>query len=388
MISVVIPAFNAGRFISRTIDSVLAQTYRDFELIVVDDGSQDNTAEIVQRYGPRVRYLYQENAGDGPARNAGIQAARGEWIAFLDHDDEWLPEKLERQMDLLDRNPDLRWCGGNYHKSYLDRQAPAGHPDLLQQNLAGRDHFENFFTAVARQGCTLITTTMIVHRSVFEQVGVFDSCWLLYADYDMWWRIAYRFPAIGYLPEPLATVHLDVLDAAARARRLTVKHGADDRKLVARHLRLAHEHDALAEFMPLAAKIVRKTVLTTVYYGFKHDARATIREFPNLLSLPLRLAAYLLTIAPDLSGSLLRTAAEFVRRLKRQRNVVRQWNYQAAGSAGDAQGEVLLEAEPAPAGAAQLGYSDQVFHQIAEGAEQQTPAPAETARVAAEDRDR
>jgi glycosyltransferase involved in cell wall biosynthesis len=95
MISVVIPAFNAGQFIRRTVDSILAQTYSDFEIIVVDDGSTDNTADVVRSYGPKVRYIYQQNAGDGPARNTGITAAEGDWIAFLDHDDEWLPKKLQ-----------------------------------------------------------------------------------------------------------------------------------------------------------------------------------------------------------------------------------------------------------------------------------------------------
>ena len=147
MISVVIPAYNAGRFIRRTIDSVLAQTYTDYEIIVVDDGSTDNTAEIVKSYGSKVRYIYQQNAGDGAARNTGIYAAKGEWIAFLDHDDEWLPEKLRLQMELLKRNPQLRWCAANFYKQSGARKVTAGDERVLTAALGGKDYFENFFSA-------------------------------------------------------------------------------------------------------------------------------------------------------------------------------------------------------------------------------------------------
>jgi glycosyltransferase involved in cell wall biosynthesis len=327
VISVVIPAFNAGRFIRRTIDSVLAQTYRDFELIVVDDGSQDDTAQIAKSYGQAVRYIYQENAGDGPARNAGIQAAKGDWLAFLDHDDEWLPHKLEFQMNLLGKNPQLRWCGANYYKSYLHRKAVASNAEILEETLAGQDYFENFFTAVAQKNCSLITTTIIVHKTAFEQVGVFDSCWALCADFDMWWRIAYRFAAIGYLPEPLAIVHLDVLDAAAKARRLAAKRGEDARKLVARHLKLADEQDSLAEFTPLAKKVLRKSLITTVHYGFKDDARETIKRFPDLFPWPWRFATYLLTVFPRVTAITTRILLRLGHELRLERQVTRWQAY-------------------------------------------------------------
>lgn len=92
-VSVVIPAYNAGEYLGRAIDSVLAQTQPAAEIIVVDDGSADNTADVAQGYGERIRFIQQENAGASVARNTGIEAAASEWIAFLDADDEWLPQK-------------------------------------------------------------------------------------------------------------------------------------------------------------------------------------------------------------------------------------------------------------------------------------------------------
>ncbi len=327
MISVVIPAYNAGGFIKRTIDSVLAQTYRDYEVIVVDDGSTDNTAEAVKSYAGKIRYIYQENAGDGPARNTGIRAAKGDWIAFLDHDDEWLPEKLRLQMELLNRNPALRWCGANYYRSCLGRRDAVGNVTALQKALAGRDYFEDFFTAVGQKGCSLITTTMVVHKDVFEQAGLFDSCWLLCADFDMWWRIAYSFPRIGYLAQPLAMMHLDALDIAAARRHLAGKRGEDARRLAARHLKLAQEQGMLAEFTPLAKKVLRKSLVTTIYHGFREDARTTVRQFSGLFPWYWRFGTYLLTVFPAITSAAAKAFAYFVYKLRLERQVTRRWVY-------------------------------------------------------------
>jgi glycosyltransferase involved in cell wall biosynthesis len=323
MVSVVIPAYNAAAFIRRTIDSVLSQTYTDFELIVVDDGSTDDTGQVVQSYGPKVRYIRQANAGDGPARNAGIAAAQGRWIAFLDHDDEWLSNKLKAQMNLLDRNPDLRWCGTNYLLSCQNLRRPAGNPEELAKRLAGHEFFDNFFTAVGREGCALVTTTMVVHRDVFEQVGVFDSCWALCADFDMWWRITYRYPRIGYLPQPLGIMHLDVLNVAATRYHLAGKRGDDARRLVERHLKLAEENHMLAKFTPLAKKVLRKSLATNIYHGLKADARATVRQFPTLLPLRLQLAAMILTVFPRLTSALLHKLLRLAYALNLKRDVSR-----------------------------------------------------------------
>ena len=104
-VSVIIPTYNRGWTLQAAMDSVLAQTYLDFELIVVDDGSSDDTAEILAAYGPEVKRIRQANAGVSAARNTGIRAARGELVAFLDSDDRWLPDKLKVQVDFFAVRP-------------------------------------------------------------------------------------------------------------------------------------------------------------------------------------------------------------------------------------------------------------------------------------------
>lgn len=106
-VSVIIPTYNRAEYVTQAIDSVLAQTYTDYEIIVVDDGSADNTKEVLLPYMDRIRYIYQENAGASAARNKGIKAAKGDWIAFLDSDDEWLPGKLAVQIRAVERHPQL-----------------------------------------------------------------------------------------------------------------------------------------------------------------------------------------------------------------------------------------------------------------------------------------
>src|SRR5690348_13396065 len=105
-VSVVIPSYNSAQYVGAAIESVLVQTVPDVEILVVDDGSKDATREVVARYGDRARYLYQENAGVAVARNHGIRESSGEWIGFLDADDTWLPQKLERQLAALAAAPE------------------------------------------------------------------------------------------------------------------------------------------------------------------------------------------------------------------------------------------------------------------------------------------
>jgi hypothetical protein len=325
MISVVIPAFNAGRFIKRTIDSVLSQTYKDYEIIVVDDGSADNTGELVKSYGEKVRYIYQPNAGDGPARSTGVKAAKGEWIAFLDHDDEWLPEKLQLQVELLNKHPDLRWCAGNFYNQSGSKKAPAVEPAVISGALGGSDYSENYFTAVLRTGCNFMTSTMVIHKEVFEQAGVFDSCWMRCADLDMWWRITYRFPKIGCLPQPLAILHIEVQDVTSTMLRLTTKRGEETRRLVAQHLKLARERGMLEEFVPLAFSVLKKALLTTIFQGFGTDSREIVTQFKELFGWHWRVAVYLATISPKATSSAAKAVAYVWHKLGLERDISRRW---------------------------------------------------------------
>lgn len=208
-ITAVIPAYNAEKHIARAIDSVLAQTRPADEVIVVDDGSTDGTAEIVRSYGDKVIFIQQENAGVSVARNTGIEAATSEWVAFLDADDEWLPEKLKLQTEHLARHPDLKWTYANFYQKTGQETLRITHisentQTLLQEGEVFQDYLQGYINHTYAW-----TSTLLIHRSVFNESGLFRPGMKIAQDTDLWFRIAYVCPTIGYLSEPLAIYHLD-----------------------------------------------------------------------------------------------------------------------------------------------------------------------------------
>lgn len=203
MVSVVIPAYNRREFIGETVDSVLAQTYKDLEVIVVDDGSTDGTGDYLKsRYAgePRFRYIWQENAERSAARNTGIMAAKGEYVAFLDSDDLWLPDKLEMQMQLLRRDPGMvmvvswyEWIG---ERNVLLRvnQAPC-QEDIMSEDFAGQNAAQN----------QIGSPTPLIRRETLLQAGLFclDRRVLCFEDWELWTRVA-CYGSVGLLPKVLA----------------------------------------------------------------------------------------------------------------------------------------------------------------------------------------
>jgi len=216
-VSVIIPAYDAAWCVRRAVDSVIAQDYRDFELIVVDDGSRDNTVAILATYGATLQVVSKANGGLSSARNAGIAAARGEYLAFLDADDWWLPAKLARQVALLDDQPGLLFCACTTSVRTPDGQSL---PDW-RCGEGGGCALEDIFAVnafVAGSG-----SAVMARRSGFARAGGFDEALRSLEDIDMWMRLA----ALGdyaCLNEPLAVIekransmsgNLDVMRAAA-----------------------------------------------------------------------------------------------------------------------------------------------------------------------------
>ena len=186
LVTVVTPAYNVAKYIGETVDSVLRQTFRDFEYLVIDDGSEDNSVAIVNAHSgddPRFRLVPGEHRGLSAARNAGIREARGEYIAFLDGDDRWHPRFLERQLGLIQSlPPDV---GGVFCRSRLVLEN--GTLVFLQWQRAGRYDFDDFLVGgnPARNG-----STMLLRKSCFDDVGGFDEELKCLEDLDMWLRIA------------------------------------------------------------------------------------------------------------------------------------------------------------------------------------------------------
>jgi len=200
LISVIVSAYNVEPFLAETLASVQRQTYREFEVIVVDDGSTDRTSEIARQFvekDARFILLRQKNAGTAAARNAALKQARGEWIAFLDADDVWLPEKLAAQLNLLKQKPRANllftdyflWDGQNdFGRRYSD-------PDKFPDGDVGRRLiFFNLFCI----------STVIIKREMLDTVGWFDVELLMAEDWDLWLRIAERGLCAKGVRQPMA----------------------------------------------------------------------------------------------------------------------------------------------------------------------------------------
>ena len=192
-ISVVIPTFNRGSIVFRAIDSVLRQTLLPSEIIVVDDGSTDNTENLIAAKYPTVSYLKTENKGVSAARNLGIEEAKSEWIAFLDSDDEWLSEKLERQVAYLSNEQDYKIV---HCDEIWIRNGIRVNPKVKHKKYGGYI-FEKCLPL-----CVISPSAAIIHRDLFDELGCFDETLPACEDYDLWLRICATYPVL-YIDELL-----------------------------------------------------------------------------------------------------------------------------------------------------------------------------------------
>ena len=220
-VSVVIPAFNYAKFLPNAVESVLRQTFRNFELIVVDDGSTDNTRAVMEQYhDERIRYVYQENSGLSAARNTGIRSSRFDYIAFLDADDEWMPDMLEVVMNAFAALPaeygmvaggcvsmdyDGNRSEGRNLRIETDREFVAG--DFIMRNPAP------------------LSSSVVIKSCVFRDCGVFDTALRSSEDRDMWIRIAVSYRVL-FICKPVVSIrkHRHSMSAhATRMRKNTLK---------------------------------------------------------------------------------------------------------------------------------------------------------------------
>jgi glycosyltransferase involved in cell wall biosynthesis len=206
LISVIIPVFNRQCWIAKAVDSVLAQDYPRFELIVVNDGSTDKTAHVLSSYGKKIRVLNQKNSGVSAARNLGIKAARGDWIAFLDSDDYWFAQKLSAQMQYFQKNPDMRIC---QTEEIWVRKGMRVNPGLRHKKKSGMI-FEKSLAL-----CLISPSAVMLHRSLIDEHKGFDESLPACEDYDLWLKITCTIP-VGLVPEPFIVKqggHADQLSA-------------------------------------------------------------------------------------------------------------------------------------------------------------------------------
>ncbi|MFZ2096067.1 MAG: glycosyltransferase [Anaerolineales bacterium] len=193
-ISVIIPVFNGANYLREAIDSALSQTYRNHEIIAVDDGSTDETWSIIQSYGSRLEGIRKANGGVASALNCGIQHAKGDYVAWLSHDDLFLPNKLEQQVTFLQRFTQFKAC-------YTDYYVIDGQGKILAEVetpwYPREQAIRKLFGSVYVHGCT-----MLIERACFERAGLFSERWRYTQDTEMWLRLLRHFE-IGRVPEKL-----------------------------------------------------------------------------------------------------------------------------------------------------------------------------------------
>jgi glycosyltransferase involved in cell wall biosynthesis len=194
-ISVIIPTWNRAARLANALQSVFAQTLPAAEVIVVDDGSTDDTRRLVRSRFPDARYIYQSNRGVSRARNTGIQAASGDWIALLDSDDHWFPDKLALQCERLHARPGYRIC---HSDEIWIRNGRRVNPGKKHAKYGGH---------IFRQClplCAISPSAVMIQRDLFDEVGLFDERLPACEDYDLWLRICARHPVL-YIDTPLIT---------------------------------------------------------------------------------------------------------------------------------------------------------------------------------------
>jgi glycosyltransferase involved in cell wall biosynthesis len=212
-VSVIIPTYNGAGFIAQTVESVLAQTLPDLELIVVNDGSTDATEQVLKQFCDKLRVVSGKRKGIPAARNVGLRASGGRYVCFLDHDDLWMPQKLSRQLELFEKDVEIGFSFTDY-ETFGD---PAPYQKGFEENggkvrelpreeigpRAFKILSESLFVDMVNGALPCWTSTIMMRRSVFEFVGPFDEALLINDDTQMWLRFAKQC-RFAYVDEPLA----------------------------------------------------------------------------------------------------------------------------------------------------------------------------------------
>ena len=192
-VSVIIPTFNRKKTLGRAIESVRNQSLSPFEILIIDDGSNDGTKEWVKESFQDIKYIYQNNQGVSSARNKGIKYAYGDWIAFLDSDDEWLPSKLYEQVKAIGSNPEIKF----FHTNEIWIRNEVRVNQMKKHKKHGGYIFEKCLDI-----CRVSPSSVLIKKEIFDDIGTFDESLRVCEDYDLWLRITSKYPVV-FLDIPL-----------------------------------------------------------------------------------------------------------------------------------------------------------------------------------------
>ena len=298
-VSVIMPAYNVASFIAEALDSVFAQTYRDFEVIVINDGSPDTDVfeHVLEPYLERIVYIKQQNRRAAGARNTGIRQARGEFLAFLDSDDSWTPDNLVSQMKLFEETPwlDMVYADAFYHpaslgKRYMDA-CPSHSPVTLE--------------ALVLEQCHVCVSCTVAHKRIIVDAGLFDETLPRCDDYDLWLRVACRGAKIFFHRKPLGWIRPE------RPGSL----GESDLKVHEADLEIFRKLEKSPVLWPSARNAVTRAIAReealieldsarlSLSVGKFHEARASLKKANVFFESPkLKLLLLGLKMAPHLTA--------------------------------------------------------------------------------------
>ena len=269
-ITVIIPAYNSEQFITNAINSALTQTFRPHEIIVIDDSSKDNTVAIVKKsFGSSVKLLTNhENRGAAATRNIGIKAASGNWIAFLDSDDEWMPNHLESLFHIIQKYA-LKWACGQHQNIRDGKVIPRPHSkwkDFHKEDA----YFENFFEAWGHEA-PIITSGMLINKNSALIAGLFNETLTVAEDIDFWFKIAYITPKFGLSKNPTVQHYLRTHSLSTS----DVNRAELFLELLQQHTKFSSKkHLTSTLFLPSARKIVR----WIIEYAIKSNNRDVLKK--------------------------------------------------------------------------------------------------------------
>lgn len=263
MISVVIPTYNRQHTLARALDSVYAQTFQPAEVIVVDDGSNDGSEQRVRQSYPHVNYIRQANRGVSAARNRGISISAQPWIALLDSDDAWLPEKLAKQMQHVKDKVGVKLV---HCDEIWIRDGVRVNPKLKHQKQGG------WIFPHCLPLCCISPSAAMIHRSVFDEIGVFDEHLPACEDYDLWLRLCARYP-VEYVAEPLLVKY------GGHEDQLSRKYWGMDRFRIEALRKILDENVLCSDNMQLAVDMLAKKISVYLAGARKREKKDEVEYY-------------------------------------------------------------------------------------------------------------